>query len=274
MPISTRNFRKGLDLRIESGVAYLTLDRPESRNALSRELIEGLDDALEHLSINESVRVIVLGSTGSVFSSGHDLNELLKANEAELKAIFGACARMMKRLHTIPQPVVAWVQGHAVAAGCQLVAACDLAVAAEQAAFSTPGIKIGLFCATPMIPLVRAIGPKSASEMVFTGQPISANRALALGLINRVASAEQLDSTIAQLIAPILSASPDAIRTGKSIFWETIELDEHEAYLAATETMITSALSHDAKEGISAFLEKRNPRWTADESVDLPEGDD
>lgn len=251
----------GLRSEPDGAIARITLDRPQSRNALSRELIDALDARFAALADDRAVRVIVLAAAGPVFSSGHDLRELATLDPATQRATFEACSRMMHRIRGLPQPVIARVQGPALAAGCQLVAACDLAVAADGATFSTPGVRIGLFCTTPMVPLVRAVPPKAALEMLLTGAAIPARRALEIGLVNRVVPADGLDSAIAELAGPIASASSEVIRRGKADFYRGLDLSEADAYGDATAVMGEAILRPPAAEGIAAFLEKRAPRW-------------
>src|SRR5512143_478627 len=196
METATQVAWSDLDVRSDGGVVHLTLDRPERRNALSRALLGQLEEAIAAIAADASARVVVIGSRGPVFCSGHDLGEMTGRSEAEYRDLFAACSRVMLGLRRLPQPVIARVHGVATAAGCQLVAACDLAVAVEAATFATPGVKIGLFCTTPMIPLVRAIPPRAAMEMLLTGAPISARKALELGLVNRVVPVGELDSTV------------------------------------------------------------------------------
>jgi enoyl-CoA hydratase/carnithine racemase len=254
----------GLTTEAAGGVVRITLDRPETRNALSRELLAHLESALARVAADPEARVVVLAAEGPAFSSGHDLNELAGIGEAEARDLFSACSRVMLALRRLPQPVIARVQGPAVAAGCQLVAACDLAVAAEGATFATPGVKIGLFCTTPMVPLVRAIPAKAALEMLLTGAPIPAERALALGLVSRVAPRAGLDRAVDDLVAAILSSSPLVLRLGKAAFYDGLALDEPAAYARATDVMVSNVLRRDAREGISAFLQKRRPAWTGE----------
>jgi len=254
----------GLEVEVEGGVARLTLNRPERRNALSYDLLSYLGEALERIAADPEARVVVLAAEGSAFSSGHDLAEMLGRPEHDYAALFATCSRVMQRFRTLPQPVIARVQGPAYAAGCQLVAACDLAVAAESATFGTPGVKIGLFCATPMVPLVRAIAPRAALEMLLTGAPISAARALALGLVNRVVPAAGLDAAVRELADSILAASPLAVRVGKAAFYDLLPRDEPTAYDRATAVMTDNAMRADAQEGIAAFLQKRRPNWTGE----------
>jgi enoyl-CoA hydratase/carnithine racemase len=243
-------------------VVHLSLNRPDKRNALSRELLIELDRALAAIAVDPNARVVVLGGQGAVFCAGHDLAEMAGQTEETYHELFSLCTRVMLALRALPQPVIARVQGMATAAGCQLVAACDLAVAAEEASFATPGVKIGLFCTTPMVPLVRAIPAKASMEMLLTGAQISANRAYELGLVNRVVAAELLDATIKTMTDTISAMSPLVIRTGKKAFYEFDGLDEPAAYARAVPIMTENALFHDAQVGIEAFLHKRPPRWT------------
>lgn len=245
----------------EEGIVRLTLNRPERRNALSLDLLQKLDAAIEAIGDDPKARVVVLAGAGTAFSAGHDLSEMVDRPEDEYRELFATCSRVMLGLRRLPQPVIARVHGVATAAGCQLVAACDLAVAAEEATFATPGVKIGLFCTTPMVPLVRAVPSKAAMEMLLTGAAISAARARELGLINRVVPATELDDTVRSLTNAIASMSPAVIRTGKRAFYQIEGLDEREAYARAVPIMTENALSADAREGIAAFLEKRPPRW-------------
>jgi enoyl-CoA hydratase/carnithine racemase len=251
----------GLLWEVRDSVARLTLNRPEKRNALSFALLEALEKVLGLVGCDPAVRVVVIGANGPVFSAGHDLAEMLGRSEQEYQQLFALCSKMMLHLRRLPQPVIARVQGVATAAGCQLVAACDLAVAAESATFATPGVKIGLFCTTPMVPLVRAIPAKAALEMLLTGRAISAQQALLWGLINRVVAADKLDAAVQELVDAILAVSPAVVRLGKAAFYEQRALDEPDAYLRATEVMTCNALQSDAQEGMSAFLQKRPPRW-------------
>jgi enoyl-CoA hydratase/carnithine racemase len=256
--------RPGLQVEIEAAVARLTLDRPEKRNALSRDVLAQLEAELSRIAGEPAVRVVVLGANGPVFCAGHDLGEMIGQSEAAYQDLFSLCSRVMQQLRRLPQPVIARVQGVATAAGCQLVAACDLAVAAEQATFATPGVKIGLFCTTPMVPLVRAIPAKPALEMLLTGKPISAQRAYQLGLVNRVVPAEQLDVAVREYVDAILASSPLTVRLGKAAFYDQLALDEQTAYDRATDVMTDNALRRDAQEGMKAFLEKRRPGWTGE----------
>jgi enoyl-CoA hydratase/carnithine racemase len=251
-------------LLIESdgGIVRLTLNRPEKRNALSLELLTRLEGAIDRVAADWNARVVVLASRGPVFCSGHDLGEMVGRSEREYRELFELCTRVMLGLRRLPQPVIARVQGVATAAGCQLAAACDLVVAGQEAVFATPGVKIGLFCTTPMVPLVRAVPAKAAMEMLLTGEPVSAARALELGLANRVVPDAELDDAIAKLAGVIMSMSPLVIRTGKRAFYEIEGLNEPSAYERAVPIMTANALCHDAQEGITAFLNKRPARWT------------
>ena len=251
------------DLTVETrgAVARWTLNRPERRNALSRRLLSELEQTIAHAAADRDLRVVVLAAAGTAFCSGHDLGEMAGRSEDEYRDLFALCARVMLGLRRLPQPVIARVHGVATAAGCQLVAACDLAVAAEEATFATPGVKIGLFCTTPMVPLVRTVAPRAALEMLLTGQPISAAQALAWGLVNRVVPAAQLDEAVRRLAEPILASSPLVVALGKRAFYDGLALGEESAYEAATGVMTDNALRRDAQEGMSAFLQKRKPAW-------------
>ena len=248
----------------ESGVTRLTLNRPERRNALSESMLTELGAALDRIAGDPTTRVVILAAAGTVFSSGHDLGEMVGRSEADYSSLFARCSSVMQKIRKLPQPVIARVQGLATAAGCQLVAACDLAVAVTEARFATPGVKIGLFCSTPMVPLVRAVPSKVAMEMLLTGVPISAERALAVGLINRVVPIAELDSAIKEMTDAIVASSSMTISLGKRAFYDQIKLDEATAYERATCVMTENALKHDAQEGISAFVQKRPAKWTGE----------
>jgi enoyl-CoA hydratase/carnithine racemase len=241
--------------------ARITLNRPEKRNALSLELMEEVIAALGELAKDAEVRGIVVEGAGPVFSSGHDLGEMVGRDLGFYQRLFDACTVMMETIHRVPQPVIAKVHGVATAAGCQLVAACDLAVAAEGTRFATPGVKIGLFCSTPMVPVSRAVGRKRALEMLLTGEPIDAETACDWGLVNRVVPAEELDAAVAELVEKIARSSPLTVGIGKEAFYGQIELDEHRAYDLTKAVMAMNSLAGDAQEGICAFLEKREPAW-------------
>lgn len=246
----------------EEALAVVTLNRPERRNALSLGLMTALIDSLDAIGRDDSVRAVILNASGSVFSSGHDLSEMTGGTVVEYRRLFDVCAELMTKVQSIPQPVIAEVQGMATAAGCQLVATCDLAVASEAAKFATPGVKIGLFCTTPMVALTRAIGRKRAMEMLLTGKAIDAQTAAEWGLINRVVPAEELSSSTRELAGQIASASSLTVGLGKQAFYAQIDLDQPKAYAYAKEVMSMNALAADAQEGITSFLEKRVPCWT------------
>ena len=248
-------------VREEGPAAFITLNRPDKRNALSLDLIEELLGTLRRVSARAGVRAIVLEGAGPAFSAGHDLSEMIDRDVAFFQRLFDACTELMECIHRLPQPVIAKVGGMATAAGCQLVAACDLAVAAEGAKFATPGVKIGLFCSTPMVPVSRAIGRKRALEMLLTGRPVDAATALEWGLVNRVVPEDALDSEVAELVEAIARSSPLTVGIGKEAFYSQIELDEHRAYDLTKAVMTMNARADDAQEGMCAFLEKRPPEW-------------
>lgn len=239
-------------------VTRITLNRPERRNALSLELMDDLTEALR----GANGRVVVIAGAGPAFSAGHDLAELLEADTPESKRIFDACTELMTTVQSIDQPVIARVHGVATAAGCQLVASCDLAVAESGARFATPGVRIGLFCTTPMVPLSRSVGPKRALEMLLTGDLIDAPTALAWGLVNRVVEPDALDDAVAALAAKLAEASPRVLALGKRAFYAQQSLDQAAAYDMAGATMTVNNGMDDAREGMQAFLEKRPPAWT------------
>lgn len=247
----------------DSGVRWLTLNRPAARNALSVALIEALDAALAEAAADADVHVVVIAAAGPAFCAGHDLREM-RANRGRdaYEALFASCAALMTRIVRLPKPVIARVHGIATAAGCQLVASCDLAVAADTARFATPGVNIGLFCSTPMVALTRAVGRKAAMEMLLTGELIDAARARELGLLNRVVPEAELDAAVAALAAQIAAKSPLTLAIGKELFHAQADLPLDAAYALAAAAMTRNMLARDAAEGIDAFLEKRNPVWT------------
>ena len=251
------------DIRFQSGegIGFITLNRPEKRNALSMNLMAEMIDLLKTIKKNPEVRVVIIRGEGSVFSSGHDLSEMLEGSVVSYRCVFDACTEMMQAIRDLPQPVIAQVQGMAAAAGCQLVATCDLAIAEEGARFATPGVRIGLFCHTPQVPLTRAVGRKRALEMLLTGRPISADEAERYGLINKVVPADRLAKETLSLAKHIAQASPLTLSLGKKSFYSQIETDEARAYNYAKEMMSLNAMTEDAQEGISAFLQKRDPQW-------------
>jgi enoyl-CoA hydratase/carnithine racemase len=247
---------------IEGQFGIITLNRPERRNALSLELMLELISSLDEFAAEPDVRAIILAASGKVFSSGHDLSEMVGRTVSDYRRLFDVCTELMAKIQSIPQPVIAQVQGVATAAGCQLVASCDLAIASDQAAFATPGVKIGLFCTTPMVALSRAVGRKRAMEMLLTGKLVDAATAAEWGLINRVVPAAELESATRELACSIAAASSFTVALGKQAYYAQIDLDQPKAYAYAKEVMTVNALAHDAQEGISAFLEKRVACWT------------
>jgi len=239
----------------------VTLNRPEQRNALSTSVMRELTRELERQSARPEVRVVVIRAAGPVFSAGHDLRELVDRSLDEEREVFDVCTRMMQTIQRIPQPVIAAVQGIATAAGCQLVATCDLAIASEEARFATPGVRIGLFCSTPMVAVSRSIGRKRALQMLLTGLPIDAATAAEWGLVNRVVPAAELDAAVLELSRQIASASPLTLRIGKHAFYRQIDVGQDEAYELMSQTMAENAMTCDAQEGMTAFLEKRQATW-------------
>jgi len=245
-----------------SGVVRLTLNRPDKRNAMSESMIARLNQTLADIAEDPTARVVVLAAAGNVYCAGHDLSEMTARTEADYRRMFSACASAMLRIRRMPQPVIARVQGTATGAGCQLVAACDLVVASEQARFATPGVKLGLFCTTPMVPLVRSVSPKFAMEMLLTGTSITAQRAMEGGLVNRVVPTDQLDAAVKEFTDAIVSASGLTVRIGKQAFYDQLHLPEEEAWERAVEVMTDNAIRQDAQEGMAAFVQKRQPQWT------------
>lgn len=246
---------------LENAIGVITLNRPEKRNALSLELLDELNVMLTTVSKNNDVRVVIIKGEGKVFCAGHDISQLVDRKMTDYTAIFDTCVVVMEKIQGLPQPVIAQVHGVATAAGCQLVAACDLAVAEEGTLFGTPGVKIGLFCTTPGVPLVRAIGRKRALEMLFTGRMISAQEAEQYGLVNKVVSADQLAVETKALAEKIAEASPLTLSMGKEAFYTQVNLADSHAYDYAKRVIVTNLFAEDAKEGLSAFLEKRKPIW-------------
>jgi enoyl-CoA hydratase/carnithine racemase len=252
-----------LVLRFDAdGIATLTLNRPAQRNALSQGLMAALQAALDAIAADRAVRVVVIAAAGPGFCAGHDLKEL-RANPGRVfyEALFMQCAKLMLTLTRLPQPVIARVHGIATAAGCQLVATCDLAVASETARFATPGVNIGLFCSTPMVALTRNVGRKQALEMLLTGDMIDAATAVRVGLVNRAVAPDRLDAEVEALALKIASKSPLILKIGKEAFYRQIEQPMAEAYDYAARVMTENMLARDAEEGIDAFIEKREPKW-------------
>jgi enoyl-CoA hydratase/carnithine racemase len=245
----------------EGPVGIVTLNRPDKRNALSLELLQELSALLTTISSGDDLRVVIIKGEGKVFCAGHDISQLVNHEVAFYNAIFDTCVDVMEKIQRLPQPVIAQVHGVATAAGCQLVAACDLAVAEEGARFGTPGVRIGLFCTTPAVPLVRAIGRKRALDMLFTGRIISAQEAEQYGLINKVVPTDQLAAETMAIAQKISEASPLTVNIGKQAFYTQVNLADSQAYDYAKEAIVNNLLAEDAKEGLSAFLEKRKPTW-------------
>jgi enoyl-CoA hydratase/carnithine racemase len=258
-PVATQ----GLVLRSDAkGVATLTLNRPQQYNALSEELLAQMISALEAIEQDPSVRVVVIAGSGPAFCAGHDLKQM-RANPSQdyYRKLFAQCSRMMLAVTRIPQPVIARVHGIATAAGCQLVAQCDLAVASESARFAVSGINVALFCATPSVPLGRNVLRKQAMEMLLTGDFIDAATAQRYGLVNRVAPPDRLDAEVAALAQRIVEKSAVAVATGKRMFYKHLEMGLEGAYQYAAETMACNMMAEDVGEGIDAFMQKRPPKW-------------
>jgi len=255
-------------LREDAGsVAILTLNRPAARNALSEALLTALGDALSAIAADGDVRVVILAANGPAFSAGHDLKELSARRadpdrgRAYFKLIMMSCSTVMQQIVRLPQPVIAAVQGTATAAGCQLVASCDLAVASSAAKFATPGVNIGLFCSTPMVALSRNVARKQAMEMLLTGDMISAEEAARVGLVNRVVAPGSERAEVLALAHKIAAKSPHVVKIGKEAFYRQLEMELARAYDYASEVMVENMMARDAEEGISAFVEKRAPTW-------------
>jgi enoyl-CoA hydratase/carnithine racemase len=250
-----------------AGVAILTLNRPQARNSLSEALLGALRDELNAIAGERSIRVVVLTANGPAFSAGHDLKELnarrsdSDRGRAYFKKIMDLCSDVMQQIVTLPQPVIAAVQATATAAGCQLVASCDLAVTSQTAKFATPGVNIGLFCSTPMVALSRNVTRKAATEMLLTGEMISAEDAARIGLVNRVVAAGNEREEALKLAAKITAKSPLTVKIGKEAFYRQLEMPLAEAYRYTSEVMVENMLARDAEEGITAFIEKRDPKW-------------
>ena len=244
------------------GIATLTLNRPAQYNALSGEMLSELQNALDDIDGDDSIRVVIIAANGKAFCPGHDLKEMRSSEEREFhQALFDKCARMMLTINRLQQPVIARVNGIATAAGCQLVANCDLAVAAEEARFAVSGINVGLFCSTPAVPLSRNMHRKQALQMLLTGDFISAPTAQQYGLVNEVVAAAELEQATIALAQKIVAKSAHAIRLGKEMFYRQLPMELSDAYAYASERMTCNMDSHDAREGIDAFIEKRKPEW-------------
>ncbi|MDE0793630.1 MAG: enoyl-CoA hydratase [SAR324 cluster bacterium] len=246
----------------ENGVVTLTLNRPKQFNALSEAMLSKLQHELDSIATNEDLRLVILQGAGKVFCAGHDLKEMIsKRKEEYYRTLFLQCSKMMMTLNQMPQPIIAKVHGIATAAGCQLVAACDLAVAAEGTKFATSGINVGLFCSTPAVPVSRNISRKRAMELLLTGEFIEADTALNWGLLNRVAPLEKLDEETQKLADAILSKSSVAVFTGKKMFYKQLEHKMEDAYAYAGEIMACNMMAEDVTEGVDAFINKRQAVW-------------
>jgi enoyl-CoA hydratase/carnithine racemase len=244
------------------GIATLILNRPAQYNALSEELLASLQHELDQIAKDETLRVVIIGASGKAFCAGHDLKEMRATDDrAAHQALFDQCGQLMISINRLPQPVIARAHGIATAAGCQLVANCDLAVAAEDARFAVSGINAGLFCSTPAVPLSRNLPRKQAMQMLLTGEFISANEAMAYGLVNEVVPADELEAATQALAATIAAKSAYSIRLGKEMFYRQLPMNLADAYTYASERMACNMDSHDAREGIDAFIQKRKPEW-------------
>lgn len=242
-------------------IARVTLDRPERRNPLSTQMMLQATAAIRELGSDPSCGVVVLTGSGPALSAGHEISEMVDRTLEQEREVFDTCVELMESIQAIRQPVIAEVQGHAIAAGCQLVATCDLAVAVDSARFGTPGVKIGLFCSTPMVAVSRSIGRKRALQMLLTGETIDASTAVDWGLVNEAVPADRLRARVDELATQIADASPLTLEIGKQAFYRQIDLPQEQAYRAMAETMATNAVTCDAQEGMTAFLEKRSPTW-------------
>ncbi|XP_067936410.1 enoyl-CoA hydratase domain-containing protein 3, mitochondrial-like [Watersipora subatra] len=248
---------------LEFGVTILTLNNPAKRNALSSEMMGNLGNALIAAYKTPETKVIIVKAEGKVFSAGHDLRQLVAENGRDMhRAIFEQCSEMMKLVQDLPIPVIAQVNGLATAAGCQLVASCDIAIASENSRFATPGVHVGLFCSTPAVAVGRSVPRKVAMEMLFTGEPISAQEALLYGLVSRVTPEDKLEDTTLSIAAKIASKSRPVISMGKATFNKQMTMDRDGAYCVTTDTMVENTSLVDCQEGINAFIEKREPSWT------------
>jgi enoyl-CoA hydratase/carnithine racemase len=262
MPLSQTQAQLLVRRHDASGIATLTLNRPQQFNAISTGMLGELEAAIASIAADPTVRVIVIAGAGKAFCAGHDLKEMREHRERQfIGSIFERCSRVMVSLTRLPQPVIARVHGVAAAAGCQLVAQCDLAIATTEARFATSGVKYGIFCNTPGVPLARDVGRKRAMEMLLTGEFIDAETAFAHGLVNRVVAPERLDEEVVALARSILDKTPIAVAAGKRIFYQQIESGLERAYALANEAMTSSLMTEDALEGIDAFSQKRPPRW-------------
>ena len=247
----------------DGAIAYVSMNRPNKRNALSLDHMRELTSCFQEIGENREISVVILRGEGSAFCAGHDLSEMIGRDPAFYRHIFDVCCELMETIQKIPQPVIAQVHATATAAGCQLAATCDLVVASEEARFATPGVRIGLFCSTPMVALSRVVGQKKSMEMLLTGEFVSAEEALQYGLANRVVPAGELEAEARSLADRISEASPLVVGVGKQAFYRQLEMPTEQAYAYTREAMSFNATFQDAQEGMSAFLEKRKPEWKA-----------
>jgi enoyl-CoA hydratase/carnithine racemase len=253
---------KEIIFSVEGNIGIITLNRPNTINALSKMMIKEMIDALTKVSTDETIKVIIIRANGKHFCAGHNLSEMVGDGVKEYKFIFDQCTQMMQLIHEIPQPVIAQVQGIATAAGCQLAAWCDLVIASEEAKFSTPGVKIGLFCTTPMVAVSRAIGRKMAMEMLLTGRDVPAREAKELGLVNKVVPLEELSARTGELAKKISEASRFALSVGKQGFYAQVDQTDDKALHYAKHTIVMNCLAEDAQDGIKAFLAKKpSVKW-------------
>ena len=252
---------------LKSGLLLLTLNNPQSKNALSEDMISALINCIDSASNDHSIKVIIIAASGNVFCAGHDLKEITEARDSQdggnlyFKGLFDSCSSLMQLIINTPKPIIAQVDGVSTAAGCQLVASCDLAIASDVSKFATPGVNIGLFCSTPMVALSRNVHKKNAMEMLLTGDMIDCKKAKEIGLINEYVSPDNLSDSVLHLAEKIASKSPRTIATGKKAFYKQAEMSLADAYEYTSEVMKENLLRSDAKEGINAFLEKRTPKW-------------
>ncbi len=261
--VSSEQNPEALVLRQDKeGVAYLTLNRPKAYNALSLACMQELIHQLNAVADDKSVKAVVLSGSGKGFCAGHDLREMKEGGtEAFYQETFSTCAELMAKVQSVPQPVIAKVHGIATAAGCQLVATCDLAYAAADSRFATPGVNIGLFCSTPMVALTRAVHPKHAMAMLLTGEMVAADKAESMGLINEAVAADELDARVDQVAALIAAKSSYTLKVGKEAFYQQRDMTQSEAYNHCSRVMTENMLAYDAQEGVDAFLGKRSPCW-------------
>lgn len=262
MPLAEKSSEQVVVRNDSDAICYLTINRPKAYNALSIGCMEALIDEFDRISGDKSIKVVILSGSGKGFCAGHDLKEMRSNPGRDFQEkTFETCTRLMLSIINCPKPVIAKVHGVATAAGCQLVATCDLAVADENARFATPGVNIGLFCSTPMVALSRNVSRKHAMEMLLTGDFISAERAYEIGLVNRVVPSHELDRAANELAEKMVSKSPLTLKIGKKAFYEQLDKDLHGAYEHCSRVMVENMMARDAEEGIDAFLEKREPVW-------------